>query len=200
MEISGLTPTPNAAWVRQAGRNPINGDDGFLLGARYLQLDRDKKFMPFRGMLESEVICPEDVVLHGGIVVRSVIDKVPGRHNLPLVGPRSNVEDDGVFDARFFQGIQRQVDVLRHSVQSRHPQGPIANEGHEDHGRGSPVTEALNPQAAPGAYKAKGGKISKSLYGEQEDGPGEFGVVNGTKGVDPGIPQQKMYKEEAYDG
>ena len=53
VEIAGMTPNPNAAWVQQAGRNLTDCYDGFLLDTRYVLLDRDKKFLAFRGVLES---------------------------------------------------------------------------------------------------------------------------------------------------
>ena len=53
VEIAGVTPNPNAAWVQQAGRNLTDCYDGFLNDTRYLLLDRDTKFQPFRGELES---------------------------------------------------------------------------------------------------------------------------------------------------
>ncbi len=53
VEIAGMTPNPNAAWVQQAGRNLTDCYDGFLLETRYLLLDRDTKFLAFRGVLES---------------------------------------------------------------------------------------------------------------------------------------------------
>jgi len=53
VEIVGVTPNPNAAWMQQAGRNLTDCYDGFLNNTRYLLLDRDTKFLPFRGVLES---------------------------------------------------------------------------------------------------------------------------------------------------
>ena len=53
VEIAGVTPNPNAAWMQQVGRNLTDCYDGFLNGTRHLLLDRDKKFLPFQGVLES---------------------------------------------------------------------------------------------------------------------------------------------------
>ncbi len=53
VEIAGVTPNPNAAWMQQAGRNLTDCYDGFLNDTRYLLLDRDKKFLPLCGVLES---------------------------------------------------------------------------------------------------------------------------------------------------
>jgi len=53
IEIAGVTPNPNAAWMQQVGRNLTDCYDGFLNGTRHLLLDRDTQFLPFRGVLES---------------------------------------------------------------------------------------------------------------------------------------------------
>jgi len=53
VEIAGVTPNPDAALVQQMGRNLTDCYDGFLLNTRYLLLDRDKKFLALRGVLES---------------------------------------------------------------------------------------------------------------------------------------------------
>ena len=53
VEIAGVTANPDAAWVRQIGRNLTDYDEGFLLGTKYLLLDRDTKFLPLRDLLES---------------------------------------------------------------------------------------------------------------------------------------------------
>ena len=52
VEIAGITPNPDAAWVQQMGRNLIDCYDGFFLDTRYVLVDRDTKFLPFRGVLE----------------------------------------------------------------------------------------------------------------------------------------------------
>jgi len=53
VEIGGVTPNPDAAWLQQAGRNLTDCYDGFLNDTRYLLLDRDTKIQLFRGVLES---------------------------------------------------------------------------------------------------------------------------------------------------
>ena len=53
IEIAGITQHPDSAWVQQIGRNLTDCYDGFLRDMRYLLLDRDGKFMPLRGVLES---------------------------------------------------------------------------------------------------------------------------------------------------
>jgi putative transposase len=52
IEIAGITPNPDAAWVQQMARNLTDCYEGFFLGTRYVLLDRDTKFLPFRGVLE----------------------------------------------------------------------------------------------------------------------------------------------------
>ncbi len=42
--IAGITPGPDSAFMMQVGRNVTDPVDGFLLGKRFLILDRDKKF------------------------------------------------------------------------------------------------------------------------------------------------------------
>ena len=51
IEIAGVTPHPNAAWVQQAARNLTGCYDGFPRDARYVPVGRDRKFHPFCGEL-----------------------------------------------------------------------------------------------------------------------------------------------------
>jgi transposase InsO family protein len=52
VEISGIVHQPHEAWMLQATRNLTDAIDGFLLGKRYLIMDRDPLFMlAFRTML-----------------------------------------------------------------------------------------------------------------------------------------------------
>ncbi len=53
IEIAGVTPNPDTAWMQQMGRNLTDCYDGFLNDIGYLLLDRDTKFFPFCGVLES---------------------------------------------------------------------------------------------------------------------------------------------------
>lgn len=54
VEIAGITPYPDEAWMKQIARNLADAQDGFLLGKRYLLHDRDGKFCPaFREILRS---------------------------------------------------------------------------------------------------------------------------------------------------
>ncbi len=42
VHVAGITPGPNSAFMMQVGRNLTDPVDGFLLGKRFLILDRDK--------------------------------------------------------------------------------------------------------------------------------------------------------------
>jgi transposase InsO family protein len=51
--FAGCTTTPDEAWLKQITRNLTDSFDGFLLGTRYLLMDRDGKFCAaFRFLLE----------------------------------------------------------------------------------------------------------------------------------------------------
>jgi hypothetical protein len=52
IEIDGVTPNSDTAWMQQMGRNLTDCYDGFLNDIRYLLLDRDTIFLPFSGTLE----------------------------------------------------------------------------------------------------------------------------------------------------
>jgi hypothetical protein len=52
IEIAGITPHPDTAWVQQIARNLTGCYDGFLSDARYVLVDRDNKFLPLRGVFE----------------------------------------------------------------------------------------------------------------------------------------------------
>jgi len=52
IEIAGITPHPDSAWVQQVARNLTDCYDGFLRDAKYLLVDRDNKFLPLRGVLD----------------------------------------------------------------------------------------------------------------------------------------------------
>jgi putative transposase len=41
VEITGITSRPGGSWMEQIARNLLDVEDGFLLGKRYLLLDRD---------------------------------------------------------------------------------------------------------------------------------------------------------------
>jgi len=44
VEISGITRSPDGAWMNQIARNLTDFEDGFLRGARFLIHDRDPLF------------------------------------------------------------------------------------------------------------------------------------------------------------
>jgi len=52
VHIAGITPSPNASWIRQICRNLTDCEDGFLRNASHLIVDRDSSFIPMRGFLE----------------------------------------------------------------------------------------------------------------------------------------------------
>jgi len=53
VHFAGCTPNPDEAWMTQGARNLTDAIDGFLLGKRYVLMDRDGKFSPrFRGILK----------------------------------------------------------------------------------------------------------------------------------------------------
>ena len=53
VRIAGITPGPHSAFMMQVGRNLTDPVDGFLLGKRFLILDRDRKFTSyFRDLIE----------------------------------------------------------------------------------------------------------------------------------------------------
>jgi len=44
VKVAGISPEPDGRWMKQAGRNLTDPEDGFLHGARYLIHDRDPLF------------------------------------------------------------------------------------------------------------------------------------------------------------
>ena len=46
VHIAGVTPAPNSQFMMQVGRGLTDAFDGFLIGKRYILLDRDGKFSP----------------------------------------------------------------------------------------------------------------------------------------------------------
>jgi transposase InsO family protein len=53
VEIAGMTADPDGLWMDQVARNLLDVSDGFLLGKRYLLLDRDPLYTrEFRSTLE----------------------------------------------------------------------------------------------------------------------------------------------------
>ena len=59
VHLAGCTPHPNDHGMKQIARNLTDPMDGFLLGKRYLLMDRDGKFSPsFRDRLKDEGVRP----------------------------------------------------------------------------------------------------------------------------------------------
>jgi putative transposase len=55
VHFAGCTPNPTEPWMKQIAKNLTNPYDGFLIGTRYLLMDRDGKFCSaFRQLLENE--------------------------------------------------------------------------------------------------------------------------------------------------
>jgi len=53
--FAGCTPNPDELWMKQVGRNLTDVEDGFLIGRRYVLMDRDGKFCPaFLAILKTE--------------------------------------------------------------------------------------------------------------------------------------------------
>ena len=53
--FAGCTRNPNERWMKQIGRNLTDTEDGFLLGKRFVLMDRDTKFcVAFRDILKDE--------------------------------------------------------------------------------------------------------------------------------------------------
>ena len=61
IEIAGIPPKPNEAWMMQVGRNLTDSVDGFLTNKRFPITDRDSKYsLAFRTLLDNRLIEPED--------------------------------------------------------------------------------------------------------------------------------------------
>jgi transposase InsO family protein len=59
VEVAGITPHPNEAWMKQIARNVTMDDWGFLESRRYLVHDRDTKFTDsFRAIVKSNQVEP----------------------------------------------------------------------------------------------------------------------------------------------
>jgi len=52
VHIAGITPSPNATWMKQVCRNLTDCEDGFLKDAKHLIVDRDTSFIAMREFLE----------------------------------------------------------------------------------------------------------------------------------------------------
>jgi transposase InsO family protein len=59
VHFAGCTVNPTEGWMKQIARNLTDSFDGFLLGIRYLLMDRDSKFCEaFRSMLRQSDVEP----------------------------------------------------------------------------------------------------------------------------------------------
>ena len=59
VEVAGITPHPNEAWMKQIARNVTMDEWGFLGNCRYLIHDRDTKFTDsFRRIIKSSDVEP----------------------------------------------------------------------------------------------------------------------------------------------
>jgi transposase InsO family protein len=59
VEVAGITPHPNEAWMKQIARNVTMDEWGFLDNCRYLIHDRDTKFTDsFRAIVKSSQVEP----------------------------------------------------------------------------------------------------------------------------------------------
>ena len=59
VHFAGCTPNPDEPWMQQIARNLTDVEDGFLLGKRYVLMDRDGKFCPaFQAILKTEGVEP----------------------------------------------------------------------------------------------------------------------------------------------
>jgi transposase InsO family protein len=59
VEIAGITCQPCDAWMRQTARNLTDELDGFLIGKRYIIMDRDPLYTAaFRGILKQSGVKP----------------------------------------------------------------------------------------------------------------------------------------------
>ena len=110
VHVAGITPGPDSAFMMQVGRNLTDPVDGFLLGKRFLIMDRDKKFTTeFRDLIE-----------HAGTDVIRLPYRSP---NLNAYVERFvlSIKSEGLDRIIFFgeQSLRRAVvEFDRHSMQS----------------------------------------------------------------------------------
>jgi putative transposase len=59
IEVAGIVRQPHGAWMLQVARNLLDAEDGFLVGMRYLLMDRDPLYTTaFRELLRSAGVTP----------------------------------------------------------------------------------------------------------------------------------------------
>jgi transposase InsO family protein len=87
IEIAGITPGPNEAWMIRIGRNLTDPVDGFLAGKKLLIIDRDSKYSTaFRSLLADAGVEPvrlpprsPNLNAHAERFVRSIKDECLNR-------------------------------------------------------------------------------------------------------------------------
>ena len=52
VHVAGITPSPNATWIKQVCRNLSDSEDGFLKDTNHLIVDRDTSFIAMREFIE----------------------------------------------------------------------------------------------------------------------------------------------------
>jgi len=52
VHVAGITPSPNATWIKQICRKLTDSEDGFLKDASHLIVDRDTGFIAIRRFLD----------------------------------------------------------------------------------------------------------------------------------------------------
>ena len=59
VHFAGCTPNPHEAWMKQIAKNLTDCEDGFLIGKRYMLMDRDAKFShAFRDIVDDAGVKP----------------------------------------------------------------------------------------------------------------------------------------------
>ena len=134
VEIAGITPHPNEAWMKQIARNVTMDEWGFLESRRYLIHDRDTKFTDsFREIIRSSYVEPlklparsPNLNAHAERWVRSVKEEALSK--LILFGEAS---------------LRRALsEYLMHFHQERNHQG-----------KGNVLLFPVNRQSAPGSNR-----------------------------------------------
>ena len=134
VEIAGITPHPNEAWMKQIARNITMDEWGFLESRRYLIHDRDTKFTDsFRAIVKSGYVEPL---------------KLPARSpNLNAYAERwvKSVKEEVLSKLILFGevSLKRALNDITHFHQERNHQG-----------RGNVLLFPLNCQSAPGADRS----------------------------------------------
>lgn len=135
IEIAGVTPNPDAAWMHQVARNLTDFEDGFLLDTRYLLLDRDTKFLPFTFIIESSdtqvvLLPPRSPNLNAYVerYMRSM--KSECLDKMVLFGERSLCSALKEFTAHYHQERNHQGldnNIIEFNSSERAGDGPIRN-------------------------------------------------------------------------